>query len=199
MKTVVSQRYRLNGLVLFVGETVGVIIMLCCGIWLADKFADLVPFIGFALMFYLLVLFVTLCMFKGLLTVHLSETEFVSKFHKKTFCTVDKAKPIYYMRAHAKDDLFVVTDYILISNEQIHWTEKPDAILSKYRLKTQVVIPYNAQTRTYMDFENWTECFPNESKFSKMKGKIDLIACLLLAILGICYLINRLFDQGAVL
>lgn len=165
MKTIVSNRYRLNIISMFVITTICNSILLGWGFSLSNDFIEFLPLLGFAFLFYAINLLVVFIGYRGLLTVYLSDTEFISKFYKKTYCVVDKSKPVYYIRFRAKDDLLLITEYIVISNERICWTKNPDTILSKYHMKTQIVLPYNNQTKKFIDLENWIVCYPQKKKF----------------------------------
>ncbi len=50
------------------------------------------------------------------------------------------------------DDLAYVTVCVIVSNKPIH-CKKAIEILSNYRMETQVVVPYNKDTKMYMDFD----------------------------------------------
>lgn len=163
MKTIVSKRFKINmisGLVIISLCSVGYIIITMP----FSDFIDFLPTLGFVLSFWLMLLIPFSMMYRGLLTVYLSDTEFVSKFRKKTYCKVSREKTIYYIRFHTNDDLLCVTEYVVVSNEPIH-CKKAIEILSNYRMKTQVVIPYNEKTRSYMDFDKWTKCYPKKKSF----------------------------------
>lgn len=162
MKTIVSNRYRLNIISMLVITTICNGFLLGWGFSLSNDFIDFLPLLGFAFLFYAINLLVVFIGYRGLLTVYLNETEFISKFYKKTYCVVDKRKPVYYIRFHAKDDLLLITEYIVISNNRICWRKKPETILSKYHLKTQIVLPYNNQTKKFIDLENWIVCYPQK-------------------------------------
>lgn len=164
MKTIVSKRFRLNSICALA------IISICNLLWfwisipLCDTFFEFLPFLGFAFLFWIIYFLIILIMYKGLLTVHLSDVEFVSAFYKKTYCKVSKSKPIFYIRFRTNDDIACVTEYIIVSNEPIHCRQAIELLLT-YRLKTQIVIPYNEQTEAYMDLDHWTLCYPKKRSF----------------------------------
>lgn len=105
------------------------------------------------------------CSTYRLFTYTINENEFFESFiFKKSLCTVDKTKPIYYTIFLANEGMFSRKKYIALSNEPFEfqdtssirlfpWDKKP--FLVSYNVKKQIVMPYNETTQLFLETEIW--------------------------------------------
>ncbi len=119
----------------------------------------LVAMIGYTL---IIVLISSLLMYysRRLLTkVTVTNNLFIADLFGKTQCSIDKSKKIYYMIFRCSESVYSSQNFILISNSYFEY--KADRsffskqLISYYDLNKQILMPYNSETLSLCDFENW--------------------------------------------
>ena len=110
-----------------------------------------------------IILLITIPLFtwKELLCVKVFDDRFISFFFGKKLCVLSKEEPIYYVTFKMLEGAWSGTkEFILISNDELPQFDGEVPLIYQQDVARQIVLPLNADTIPYMDFDKWRFCPP---------------------------------------
>lgn len=112
----------------------------------------------------LMVIYTIICIYASFLppkvffmTIEMQGKIIKSYLWGKSKCEISVEQTIYYTIFKARESMFTMREYIVLSNEMFYLKSKnrEGYFLGNFECKKQVIIPYNEKTKHLLEIEKW--------------------------------------------